>query len=207
MRVIGLTGGIGCGKSTVAALLAARGISVVDADQVARDVVAFGSEGLAAVVHAFGPEVLAADGTLDRKKLGSVVFENEAKRRELNTILHPRIAAESAARMMALAATGRDLLLYEAALLVENNIQSTMAGLIVVTARADVQKARVMVRDGSTASEAEARIRSQLPLPRKVAVATHVVDNSNGLERLRVRVADLYAELVVAYGPPGRRRE
>ena len=109
--------------------------------------------------------------------------------------------------MMALASAGHELVVYEAALLVENNVHATLAGLIVVTARPDVQRARVMARDGSTAIEAEQRIRSQLPLARKVAVATHVIDNSNGLDRLRARVADLYAELVVAYGPAGRRPE
>src|SRR4051794_16503404 len=102
MKVIGLTGGIGCGKSTVAGMLRAHGVAGVDAEQVARDVVAMGSAGLAAVVQAFGREVLAPDGTLDRKKLGAVVFDDETKRRELNAILHPRIGAESPTRMMAL---------------------------------------------------------------------------------------------------------
>ncbi len=204
MQLLGITGGIGCGKSTVAALLSAYGIPVIDADAVARDVVAPGTEGLAQVVAAFGRDVLSNDGTLDRKKLAAVVFADEARRRELNAILHPRIGAESATRAMTLAERGFGLALYEATLLVENGVYRTMAGLIVVTARPDVQRARVMARDGSTRDEAEARIRAQSSLATKVAVANHVVDNSAGLERLRSRVADLYVELVLAYGPPRR---
>lgn len=202
MEVFGLTGGIGCGKSTVAQLLAARGVAMVDADQVARDVVAPGTEGLAEVVRAFGAEVLLPDGALDRKALASRVFADEARRRTLNAITHPRIAAESAARMMALGAAGARWCLYEAALLVENNIHRTLAGLIVVTAQPAVQRARVMARDNATAADADARVAAQLPLARKVAQATHVVDNSAGRERLAERVAELYAELVVAHGPP-----
>jgi dephospho-CoA kinase len=202
MNVLGLTGGIGCGKSTVGAMLAEYGIPLVDADRIARDVVAPGTEGLAAVVAAFGAEVLGPDGTLDRKKLASVVFENDERRRELNALLHPRIGAESATRIMTLGERGYAMCLYEATLLVENEAYRSMAGLVVVTARPEVQRARVMARDNATPAEADARIRAQLPLARKVAVATHVVDNSGGLERLRARVADLYAELVLAYGPP-----
>ena len=204
MQVLGLTGGIGCGKSTVGALLAAFGIPLVDADQVARDVVAPGTEGLAAVVAAFGRDVLASDGSLDRKKLAGVVFNDEARRRELNAILHPRIGMESASRIMALGERGFELALYEATLLVENESYRSMAGLVVVTAHPDVQRARVMARDGASLAEAEARLRAQLPLAKKIEVATYVVDNSGSVERLRARVADLYAELVLAYGPPRR---
>lgn len=204
MKVLGLTGGIACGKSTVARMLAAYGIPIIDADQVARDVVAPGTEGLAEVVRAFGPGVLSPDGTLDRKKLGALVFEDESARRKLNAIVHPRIAEQSAARLSMLAQQGHPLALYEAALLVENNVHRTLNGLIVVTARPQVQRERLRTRDGLTDEEIDARIRAQLPLARKVAQATYVVDNSNGLERLRARVAELYAELVVTYGAPRR---
>jgi dephospho-CoA kinase len=204
MIVVGLTGGIGCGKTTVANLFASRGVAIVDADQVARDVVLPESEGFAAVVQAFGPDVVAPDGTLDRKKLGAVVFADENRRRELNQLLHPRIAAESAARLAAITAEGHGFALYDAALLVENGIHRAMGALIVVTAQPEVQRARVMARDAITRAEVDARIAAQLPLAQKVAAATFVVDNSDGLERLRTRVADLYAELVLAYGPPAR---
>jgi dephospho-CoA kinase len=202
MKVLGLTGGIGCGKSTVAAQLAAYGVAVVDADKVAREVVAPGTEGLGEVVREFGRGVLDEAGALDRKALGAVVFGDAGRRAALNAILHPRIAAASAERFAALAAGGQRLALYEAALLVENRVHHGLDGLIVVTARPDVQLARVITRDGISADEARARIEAQAPLARKIAVATHVVDNSGKPARLAARVAELYAELVVLHGPP-----
>ena len=200
MHLLGLTGGIGCGKSTVAAMLAQFGVPVVDADRVSREVVEPGTEGLAEIVRVFGRSVLSPEGTLDRKKLAAVVFEDESKRFELNGILHPRIAARSAERLRELAQTGAPLAVYEAALLVENEAWRGMDGLVVVTARPEAQRARVMARDGISAAEADARVRAQWPVARKVAVATYVVDNSGGLERLRERVAALYAELALTYG-------
>jgi dephospho-CoA kinase len=195
MEIIGLTGGIACGKSAVAALLAEKGLAVVDADLGAREVVAPGSEGLAAVVAAFGEGVLAPDGTLDRKRLGDRVFGDEAARQTLNGILHPRIAQWSAGRFVALAAEGRPLAIYEAALLVENGAHRALAGLIVVTARPEVQRARLMARDGVDAAAAQARIDAQWPLEKKVAVATEVIDNSGDREALRAQVEGLYTRL------------
>lgn len=201
MQLLGITGGIGCGKSTVAALLAGYGLPVIDADAVARDVVAPGTEGLAAVVAVFGRDILAPDGTVDRRRLAAIVFADEIRRRELNAILHPRIGTESAARVNRLAAGGFQLALYEASLLVENGVYKSLRALIVVTARPDVQRVRVMARDGATGEEADARVRAQASLASKVAVADYVVDNSDGRDRLRARVADLYVELALAYGP------
>jgi dephospho-CoA kinase len=201
MRVVGLTGGIGCGKSTVGAMLSSRGVPVVCADAVAREVVEPGTDGHAEVVSAFGRGVVAADGTLDRKELARMVFNDAERLRALNAIVHPRVAARSAQRLAELATSGHALALYEAALLVENGVHQSLAGLIVVTASSHVQLARVMARDGATEAEAAARVRAQLPLARKVAEATYVVDNSGSLERLAARVAALYAELAVAYGP------
>jgi dephospho-CoA kinase len=195
MEIIGLTGGIACGKSAVAAMLSARGIPVVDADLGAREVVAPGSEGLAAVVAAFGPQVLDANGALDRKRLGDRVFGDEAARRTLNGLLHPRIAQWSAGRFMELAAQGHALAVYEAALLVENGAHASMGGLIVVTARPEVQRARLMARDGIDAAAAQARIDAQWPLEKKVAVATEVIDNSGDREALQAQVEALAARL------------
>lgn len=200
MVVIGLTGGIACGKSAVAALLAARGVAVVDADLGAREVVAPGSEGLAAVVEAFGEGVLAPDGTLDRKALGERVFGDEPARQRLNGLLHPRIAQWSAGRFMALAAEGRPFAVYEAALLVENGAHRMLGGLIVVTARPEVQRARLMARDGLDERAAQARIDAQWPLEKKVAVATEVVDNSGDRAALEAQVAALYERLAAAHG-------
>ena len=195
MVVIGLTGGIACGKSAVAALLAERGVAVVDADHGAREVVAPGSAGLAAVVEAFGEGVLSPDGTLDRKRVGERVFGDEAARRRLNGILHPRIAQWSAERFMELAAQGAALVIYEAALLVENGAHEALGGLVVVTARPEVQRARLMARDGIDAAAAQARIDAQWPLEKKVAVATEVIDNSGDREALRAQVEALAARL------------
>jgi dephospho-CoA kinase len=205
MEVIGLTGGIACGKTAVARAFSARGVPVVDADQVARDVVLPGTEGLAAVVEAFGPEVLDGGGALDRKRLGQRVFGDADARRRLEGILHPRIGAESFARLAALGAAGHGFAVYDAALLVENGSHRNFPGLIVVTARPEVQLARLVARDGCSAEEARARIASQLPLARKVSAATWVVDNSGERARLEARAAELYAELVVTFGPPARR--
>jgi dephospho-CoA kinase len=206
MHVLGLTGGIACGKTAVSELLARRGVAVVDADAIARDVVLPGTEGLAAVIEAFGRDVLAPDGTLDRKRLGQTVFQDAEARARLNAILHPRIGAESMRRLAELMSEGHGFALYDAALLVENGRHKDFEGLIVVTARPDVQLARLMARDGSNESDARARVASQLPLARKVAAATHVVDNSGSRARLEARVTRLYAELVVTYGAPARRR-
>lgn len=203
MHVLGLTGGIACGKSTVSAMLRARGLPVLDADQVARDVVAIGSEGLAEVRAAFGPEVLDAQGALDRARLGARVFADSDARARLNAILHPLIAAESARRLGALSGTGHAVAVYDAALLVENGLHHAMAALLVVTASRAIQRARLRARDGLDDAAIEQRLDAQLPLARKVAAATYVIDNSGGLESLRARVAEVYASIALAYGPLG----
>ena len=182
---IGLTGGIASGKSAVSQILHELGVQIVDADQIARDVVAKGSTGLNAVINAFGTGVLLGDGTLDRKALGALVFHDENKRKELNAILHPLIAKESAARLMKLAATGVAYAIYDAALLVENGIHKNMAATIVVAADEAVQISRLCERDGISEEEAKARIGAQLPLASKVAVADYVISNDGTLDELR----------------------
>jgi dephospho-CoA kinase len=177
LRVFGLTGGLASGKSTVAARFRARGVPVIDADQIAREVVEPGSEGLARVVEAFGEGVLAPDGSLDRARLGDLVFAAPERRRVLNSILHPRIAARSAERIAALEAGGEKLACYEAALLVENHLADAFRPLVVVAVPLDVQIARAMARDGSTEEQARARVGAQLPLATKIAAADHVIDN------------------------------
>ena len=204
MVVIGLTGGIACGKSTVSSALASYGVPVVDADQVARDVVAPGSEGAAAVRAEFGDAVMTADGAVDRRALGEVVFRDPARRAALNAILHPRIAAESARRLGALAEGGHGFAIYDAALLVENGAHRGMEGLIVVTATPEVQRAPLNPPNGGPLADADARIAAQLPLAQKVAAADWVVDNSGDLDALRQRVRALYTELALRYGPPAR---
>ncbi|MCC6214018.1 MAG: dephospho-CoA kinase [Polyangiaceae bacterium] len=178
MLVFGLTGGIGSGKSTVAARFRERGLPVVDADQVARDAVAPGSDGLAELVAAFGPGVLDPDGALDRKRLAAVVFADAAERKRLEAIVHPRVRALTIARFAALAGAGEPLACNEVPLLVESGLAAALRPLVVVSVPEAVQLERTVARDGCTADEARARVRAQLPLADKVALADHVIDNS-----------------------------
>lgn len=195
IHVFGLTGGLASGKSTVAARFRARGLPVIDADQLAREVVEIGTPGLAAVVEAFGPEVLQADGSLDRAKLADIVFHDRDKRRTLNAITHPRIAAATSERIAALDAAGEKLACYEAALLVENGLADAFRPLVVVAVPASVQAARAMARDAATEEHARARIASQLPLSAKTAVADYVIDNGGTREETERRADEVLEEI------------
>jgi dephospho-CoA kinase len=188
MRVFGLTGNIGTGKSTVAQLFVDHGVPVVDADQVARDVVAPGTPGLAEVAARF-PGVVNEAGVLDRKALGERVFADAQERAALNAILHPRIGAEVRTRLDRLAARGADAAIYEAALIVENGLHHGLDGLIVVTAPVDEQIRRLRLRDGMSERDARARIAAQLPAHEKVKAADFVIENTGAPELLRAQVA------------------
>jgi dephospho-CoA kinase len=194
VRIWGLTGNIGSGKSAVARLLAAGGIPVVDADQVAREVVEPGRPALREIAARF-PGVLLPDGSLDRKALGARVFADANERAALNAIVHPRIAEEVARRMAALAAAGERVAVYEAALIVENGLQRGLDGLIVVTAPPEVQVARMRLRDGMSEAEARARIASQLPAEEKARHATLVIDNSGSEAALAAQITRVIARL------------
>ncbi len=206
MVVLGLTGGIACGKSAVTARFAKWAVPVVDADQVAREVVAPGTDGLAELLGAFGEGLRSADGGLDRKALGALVFADPAKRKALEAMLHPRIVATSAALLGDFAEQGHGFALYDAALLVETGRHAQFEGLVVVTSRPEVQLRRLIDRDGITDGEARARIAAQLPLAKKIAVATRVIDNSRDLETLFRRVDRVYLDLALQHGPPSRAR-
>jgi dephospho-CoA kinase len=200
---VGLTGGIASGKSTVGRFFRALGVAVVDADELARDVVAPGSDGLAEIVRAFGAEVLAVDGTLDRKRLGAIVFGDAEARRTLERITHPRIGVLSMQRLAARAAAGDTYAVYEAALLVENGTHRMMNALVVVAASKETQLARVMSRDGLGAEEARARIAAQLPLAKKIEVADHVIWNDADLDTLRERTEAVHRALLARFGRGG----
>lgn len=186
--MIGLTGGIGSGKSVVAGMFRELGAAVIDADLVARQVVEPGQPALAELVRDFGAGILDAAGRLDRKRLGELVFASPEARKKLNAITHPRIAAETARQTAELFARGEPVVLYEAALLVENGMHRTFGDLIVVSAPREVQLARVMARDGLGRDEAAARLDAQLPLDRKLEVATYVIDNAGSLDDTRRQV-------------------
>ena len=194
MRVLGLTGNIGSGKSTVARLLAARGVPVVDADQIAREVVQPGRPAHREIAERF-PGVIGPDGALDRKALAALVFNDSREREALNQITHPRIAEEVSARLGALASAGRPLAVYEAALIVENGLHRGLDGLIVVTAPEEAQIARLKARDGMSEAEARARIAAQLPAADKLRHATYVIDNQGSEADLAAQVDRLLEKL------------
>ncbi|HRI65405.1 MAG TPA: dephospho-CoA kinase [Polyangium sp.] len=180
--LFGLTGGIACGKSTVAGRFRDAGITVIDADQVARQAVAPGTSGLTEIIKAFGNEVLRPDGTLDRAKLATIVFHDDEKRKTLNRILHPRIAGRTMQMGQELASRGEPFACYEAALLVENRAADMFRPLVVVIAPEALQIARVMKRDGLSEEDARARISSQMPIAEKAAAADFVIDTSGTLD-------------------------
>lgn len=193
--LFGLTGGIACGKSAVAARFREQGVQVIDADQVARQVVAPGTSGLAEVVKLFGEDILRPDGTLDRAKLGAIVFDDDDKRRALNRVLHPRIAARTMELATELHARGERLACYEASLLVENGLADAFRPLVVVSASEEAQIARITARDGLSEDEARARIRAQMPVTEKVKVADHVIDTSGSLAETRRRADEVLAAI------------
>ena len=194
LKVLGLTGGIGSGKSTVARLLSELSVPVLDADQLAREVVEPGQPALAEVAAAW-PQAIGPDGKVDRKRLGDIVFADAAQRVRLERITHPRIQALADERLAELAARGHALAFYEATLLVESGRYKDFDGLVVVTASPERQRERVLARGGLTAAEIQARMDAQLPLAAKVRVATHLVDNDGDLDATKAQVERLLASL------------
>lgn len=183
--VVGLTGGIASGKSTVSRWLREHGAGVVDADAIARGVVAPGTPGLSRIVQRFGDEVLSADGTLDRARLGAIVFTDANARRDLNAITHPLIAAEGARQTVSLLGDPSvDIVFYDAALLVESGQAGAFAALVVVACTAEQQRDRLRDRDHLSDEEIDRRLAAQLPLAEKVAAADYVIDNSGPREAL-----------------------
>ena len=181
ITVFGLTGGIGSGKSTVAARFRARGVPVIDADLLAREVVAPGTPGLAEIRARFGDEVIDARGELDRARLAEIVFHDDDARRALNAITHPRVRDLALTRVQELAAQGEPLACYEVPLLIESGLGDVLRPLVVVVVDPATQVERTMRRDGSTREHAEARIRSQMPLAEKARLADHVIDNGGSV--------------------------
>jgi len=193
---VGLTGGIGSGKSTVARMIAELGVPVLDADELAREVVAPGQPAAAEIVAAW-PAVARPGGGIDRARLAGIVFADPADpaaRLRLEAITHPRIQELGEARAGALAAAGHRQAFYEASLLVETGRHRDFDGLVVVTCSPERQLARAVAR-GLSPDEARARMAAQLPLADKVRAATHVIDNDDDLEATRAQVEKLVASL------------
>lgn len=195
IRIIGLTGGIACGKSTVANMFRDHGIPVIDADAIARLVVEPSQPAFLEIRREFGETVIDPNGQLDRKRLGERVFRDPEARKRLETITHPRILEEAQKRMRALAAQNHELGIYEAALLVETGSYAALDGLVVVTATKSQQIARLLARDGFSEAEAKERIAAQLPLEEKTRIADYIVDNSGDLRATRQQVDAVVAQL------------
>ncbi len=192
MRVA-LTGGIASGKTTVSDRWGELGAVIVDSDVLARQVVEQGTPGLAAVTERFGPEILSADGTLDRKALAGKVFGDDEARKDLEAILHPLIRA-AADRLEAEAPEGT-LVVHVIPLLVETGRTSGFDAIVVVDVPEDVQLERAMSRDGATRQQVEARIAAQARRSERLAVATHVIDNSRDRAALVAEADRVWAEL------------
>lgn len=197
MRLIGLTGGIASGKSTVARLLERLGAAVVDADLLAREVVEPGEEALQAIAARFGEEVLNSDGTLNRAKLGEIVFADPSARRDLEGITHPAIRRMADERLERLQRAGVQTAFYMAPLLFEAGIASRFPEIWVVYVAPETQLERLMARDGLERSAALARIASQMPMAQKRALGQVVVDNSGSKEELEAQVARLWREEIL----------
>lgn len=186
MRTIGLTGGIACGKSTVAGMLRAAGVPVLDLDQVAREVVAPGEPALAEIAARW-PQVVI-DGRLDRKGLGAVVVADAEARRALEGITHPRIWERMEAWLAARASEGAEAAVVEAALMVETGSYRRYDALLVVTCAPEVQRARLAAREGYDAATVERWLAAQMPLAEKVGLADAVIVNDGDAAALATAV-------------------
>jgi dephospho-CoA kinase len=191
---LGLTGGIGSGKSTVSRLLAAYGAVVVDADLIAREVVEPGTPGLASVVAAFGAQV-APGGVLDREALGKVVFGDEQARARLSGLLHPLIAARSAELWAAAEAAGAAVLVHDVPLLVENGLEAMYDEVVVVDVAPEVQRDRLVRLRGMDPVDAQARIAAQASREQRLASATRVLSNDGSVAELEQQVRALWLTL------------
>jgi dephospho-CoA kinase len=191
--MIGLTGGIGSGKSEVSKRLAARGAVVIDADKIAREVVEPGTPGLARVVAAFGEEMLRPDGSLDRERLGGVVFADSEKLAALNSIVHP-LVGERVAELQHQAADDA-IVVYDVPLLAENNLAPMYDVVIVVDAADEVRVRRLAEHRGMAEADAKARIAAQAGREERLAVADVVIPNEGALDELDARVSEVWEEL------------
>ena len=188
MKLIGLTGGIASGKSTVAQMLACLGAAIVDADALAREVVEPGRDAWREIVKSFGPEVLQADRTLDRQKLRATIFNDPAARKKLESIIHPRVRALAEERIAQHAAAGYPVVVYEVPLLFEGNLHEWLRPVVLVACSVEVQKRRLEQRDGVSAEAAQKHIAAQMSLEEKRRLADYIIENDGDLTELERQV-------------------
>lgn len=202
MLRVGLTGGIGSGKSEVSRRLARHGAVVIDGDRIAREVVRPGTPGLAAIEAEFGPDVLLPGGALDRPRLGSLVFSDPGRLAALNAITHPLIAARSQELLDEAERAGAPVVVYDMPLLVENGLAEFHDVVVVVDVPVEVQLDRLVRDRGMDEREARNRIAAQATREQRRAVADHVIDNTGSLADLDSRIDALWAELIRRSGRP-----
>ena len=200
MLRVGLTGGIACGKTNTLAEFQRLGVYGIDADQIGHEVIQPGGSAYSQVVERFGPEILNQDGTINRSRLGRIVFTDESSRRDLNQIVHPRILAEVERILCGLedelSTLRPQVAMVDAALMVETGSYEKYDVILVVYCHPEIQLRRLMSRDGLSESDALLRIRSQMPLLEKVRYADFVLDNSNRLSDTQRQIHHTFLELM-----------
>ena len=196
MKIVGLTGGIGTGKSTVAKMFVERGAKLIDADQLARDVVNPGKPAYLDIVKEFGEGVLLPDKTIDREALGKIVFDDEDKRNKLNKFTHPRIGEEMVGLIQKYTKEGAKIAIIDAALLFESKATSWIKPVIVVIADMDIKTERICVRDKLCVEDVHKRMASQWPDEKRAKLADHVIDNSGDLKTLENQAQKIWQKLI-----------
>ncbi|HSQ13128.1 MAG TPA: dephospho-CoA kinase [Candidatus Deferrimicrobium sp.] len=195
MKLVGLTGGIASGKSTVAKILTKLGAAIVDADVLSREVVAPGHEGWKEIVGNFGSEVLQTDQTLDRQKLRTLIFNNPDARKQLEAIIHPRVRALAERRIREHGEAGYAVVVYEVPLLFEGNLQEWLRPVILVACDVEIQRQRLRQRDGLDAAAAQKHIDAQMSLEEKRKLADYVIENDGSLADLESQVRAVLAKI------------
>jgi dephospho-CoA kinase len=195
VKLLGLTGGIASGKSTVAKILQSLGAAIVNADDLAREVVEPGQEAWKEIVASFGADILQSDQTLDRQKLRKLIFNRPEARKQLESIIHPRVRALAEERIRQYAAAGYPVVVYEVPLLFEGNLQEWLRPVILVACNIETQTARLQKRDHLTPADAEKHIAAQMSLKDKRRLADYVIENNGTLEDLERQTRQILEQI------------
>jgi dephospho-CoA kinase len=195
VKLVGLTGGIASGKSTVAKILQSLGAAIVNADDLAREVVEPGQEAWKEIVASFGADILQSDQTLDRQKLRKLIFNRPEARKQLESIIHPRVRALAEERIRQYAAAGYPVVVYEVPLLFEGNLQEWLRPVILVACSIETQTARLQKRDHLTPADAEKHIAAQMSLKDKRRLADYVIENNGTLEDLERQTRQILEQI------------